>query len=139
MPTWWLISTATTIPPSRDNSHQSVMRTDTLNIPGGSEKRLSTISDIDLLKTPEQSRSRSNSMKSQNSSSKSAQVFQRAGSFRHKIKSDSLSCSSHVSEGNIAKLGALPGFLAVNEDSTTCRLLPSPKAPSIIIQVDEAC
>ena len=142
MTTWWLVRASVAIPPHKDYCQQ--VTTDTLQLPGGSEKRLSSdASDIDLLKTPDQIRSRSNSLKSQNSSSKSAQVFQRAGSFRHKIKSDSLS-SSHISEGNIAakiSLSGVPGLLPTNEeDSADCSLLRNIRnSASIVIQVDEAC
>lgn len=143
MMTWWLTSTTAKIPCRRDYSQQLNVITDTLLLPG--EKRLSTVSDLDLLKTPQPSRSRSNSVRSQNSSSKSAQVFQRAGSFRHKIKSDSLS-STHVSEDNIAKMsgGGIPNFIISDDQSS--RLLgrermasprPSNYNGNIVIQVDE--
>lgn len=149
MLTWWLLSTAAPqIPLCRANSQQLGITVDTLHVPGASDDgQHSPVSDVDPL--VKQSRSRSNSVKSHNSSSKSAQVFQRAGSFRHKIKSDSLS-STHVSEDNIIKVSGsvAAGFLA-DGATAACKLLPnreraaSPKNSlnnnnsSIVIQVDQ--
>ncbi|XP_067936689.1 receptor-type guanylate cyclase Gyc76C-like [Watersipora subatra] len=140
--TWWLESSV--VLPQRDNSKPALAPLDSLPLPITSDKRVSTVSsDFDMLIMPELSRSRSNSIKSQNSSSKSSQVFQRAGSFRHKIKCDSLS-SYQISEGNIGKLGVstAPNFEPIHDDNASCRLLSNPKHLShspIVIQIDEPC
>ncbi|KAF6030690.1 hypothetical protein EB796_010989 [Bugula neritina] len=146
MLTWWLLSSSSLLTTHMNYTQLSVI-TDTLQLPGacGEGSRPSTSSsDVEnMLRTTRQIRSRSNSIKSHSSSSKSAQTFQRAGSFRQKIKSESLS-----SEDNIAKMGGTPspGLMPMSEEKV--RLLSrershSPKsslvAPAnIIIQIDQA-
>lgn len=161
--TWWLQSTVTPIPPHSDYTPQhlsvSGLISDTLQVPGSAGytgaktdegRQSATSSEVDLLlKLPSLCRTRSNSVKSHCSTSKSAQVFQRAGSFRHKIKCDSLS-TPQMSEDNLHKKSStsvVPPFLVVNEETT--RLLSAASSTvtpkhsfshnsKIVIQVDEA-
>ena len=157
METWWLQSTVTPIPSHSDYTHYltagGLTGDNSLQVPGScgahsdDGRQSAASSEVDLcLKVPFSCRTRSNSVKSHCSASKSAQVFQRAGSFRHKIKSDSLS-TPQMSEDNLHKKSStsvVPPYLSVNEE--TARLLPGGSAPKhsfshrskIVIQVEEA-
>lgn len=154
MVTWWLVEADDNLYKQPTNYlYQPNTVTDSLQLPGaGADIVCSSpaINELDLLTVSQLTRSRSNSVRSQNSSSrscKSVQTFHRAGSFRQKIKQDSLS-SPHVSEDNIAKVSATTSsFLTLNDENSRllgCRSR-SPKQsftqikpPSIVIQVDEA-
>lgn len=166
--TWWLTSTVTPLP-SHSEEHMPLqyltvgLQPDTLHVPGSigssagnsedGRQSSAASSELDLLlKLPTLSRTRSNSVKSYTSSSKSAQVFQRAGSFRHKIKCDSLS-AQQISDSDVSickktSTGAVtPNFLTVSEETsrllgTTGGMMKKLSVPNmstkIVIQVDEA-
>ena len=134
MITWWLTGSKSYTAPYEMTTNNLKSQIESLQVPG-SHAAASSQQDILTLSSNVSRRDRSNSVRS--NLSVKATVFQRAGSFRQKVKTASLS-PSHISLDNVPTRNdsGEASYLLSNKNSNNNSFTSQHSSNSIVINVN---